>query len=48
MITLAYLNSRTLLDRASHVRHSSPVARDVERKSVAWRFVAMLMEAGAR
>ena len=48
MITLAYLDAQTLLDRAADVRHSSPVARDVERKSVAWRIVAMLMEAGAR
>lgn len=45
---IAIADARTLLDRASHVRHSSPVARDVERKSVAWRIVAMLMEAGAR
>lgn len=42
------LDARTLLDRSADVRHSSPVARDVERKSVAWRIVAMLMEAGAR
>ena len=48
MITLAYLDAQTLLDRAADVRHPSPVARSVHRWVTAWTIVADLMRAGAR